>query len=177
MKKFLTKALLLYATSLAFACNNSRDVNTTTPTEIANTDSDTVVVKDTTKNTSAENREQTEPDTREAHTSNQIHVKQPLPDAAVTSPLNIKGEAKGTWFFEASFPVILYDANHKQLARGTAKADGNWMTEKFVPFNATLTFTAPGSGRGTLVFEKANPSGMKENADSVVIPVIFPPKK
>ena len=47
------------------------------------------------------------------------------------------------------------------------------MTENFVPFEGTLTFTAPTSGKGTLVLEKDNPSGLPEHADELRMPVKF----
>lgn len=39
--------------------------------------------------------------------SDQIIVTDPIPDQLITSPLIITGEARGTWFFEATFPVSL----------------------------------------------------------------------
>lgn len=106
-----------------------------------------------------------------------IRVEQPLPNSEVTSPLQVGGEAKGPWFFEGSFSVALYNAAGKKLAEVPAKADGKWMTEDFVPFNATLRFTAPNDERGRLVFRKANPSGLEKNDASYSVPVLFPLKR
>ena len=105
--------------------------------------------------------------------SDLIQVQSPKPNEIVTSPLLISGEARGFWFFEASFPVSLYDANGKLLARGPAQADGEWMTENFVPFKLGLKFPAPETDTGFLVLEKDNPSGLPENADEIRIPVRF----
>lgn len=92
---------------------------------------------------------------------------------ALTSPLEITGEARGTWYFEASFPVRIYDANNVLLGFGIAQAQGDWMTENFVPFKATLSFTHPATEKGFLVLEKDNPSGLPEHADELRIPVHF----
>lgn len=92
---------------------------------------------------------------------------------AITSPLVIEGEAWGPWFFEASFPVKLLDGNGKVLAQVPAQAQGEWMTENFVAFKATLTFAAPATATGTLVFEKDNPSGLPEHADEFRLPIRF----
>jgi hypothetical protein len=92
---------------------------------------------------------------------------------ALESPLIVKGKARGTWFFEADFPIKLLDENGKQIALGIASAEGDWMTEDFVDFSATLTFDEPETESGTLVLEKNNPSGLPENADSLEIPVKF----
>lgn len=102
-----------------------------------------------------------------------IRVSAPRPNTAVKSPLRIEGMARGSWFFEASFPVRLLDASGIELGRGIAQAKGDWMTIEFVPFEATLTFVTPVSGSGTLVLEKDNPSGLPEHADELRIPVVF----
>jgi len=91
----------------------------------------------------------------------------------VKSPLVVQGEARGTWFFEASFPVKLLDAAGNQLAIAPAQAQGEWMTTDFVRFEVTLNFTPPTSSTGILVLEKDNPSGLPENAAEVRIPVRF----
>lgn len=102
-----------------------------------------------------------------------ILVDNPQPNQVVTSPLEISGKARGTWFFEADFPVRLYDSEGKEIAVGIAQAQGEWMTEEFVPFKATLTFTMPLADKGELVLEKSNPSDLPENADSLRIPIRF----
>ena len=43
--------------------------------------------------------------------ANLIRLETPLPNSTITSPLNIRGEARGVWFFEASFPVKIFDDN------------------------------------------------------------------
>ncbi len=102
-----------------------------------------------------------------------ITVSQPLPNAKVTSPLLVTGEARGYWYFEASFPIRLLDGNGQEIAVTAAQAQGDWMTEDFVPFSATLTFMAPATATGTLVLLKDNPSGEPQNDASISIPVNF----
>ncbi len=102
-----------------------------------------------------------------------IKVSSPFADDVVVSPLVVTGEARGNWYFEASFPVRLYDANGKELAVTPAQAQGEWMTTEFVPFSATLTFETPVTATGTLVLEKDNPSGMPEFDDKISVPVRF----
>ncbi len=103
-----------------------------------------------------------------------IIVDSPASGSIVKSPLTITGRAKGTWYFEASFPVRLFDDQGNELAVAPAQAEGDWMTEDYVPFSVTLTFTTTAK-TGTLVLEKDNPSGMPENAKSVSNPVQFAP--
>lgn len=105
-----------------------------------------------------------------------ITVTSPNPGEAVTSPLTIEGSARGFWFFEATFPVVLTNWDGLIIAEGFATAEGEWMTEDFVPFSAELTFTTPEntpSNRGTLILQKANPSGLPENDDAIEIPIVF----
>src|SRR3989344_6988978 len=96
-----------------------------------------------------------------------IHVSSPSYNALIGSPLTITGEARGNWYFEASFPVKLYDGNGKLIALKPAQAKGEWMTTDFVPFEVVLTFNTPSTTPGTLVLEKDNPSGLKEHEDSL----------
>jgi len=101
-----------------------------------------------------------------------IHLDTPRPGATVTSPLTIKGEARGTWFFEGDFPVILLDAGGEEIAAGYASAKGEWMTEDFVLFEGSLSFDRKLSGRrGILVLKKDNPTGLPRFDDVTKIPV------
>lgn len=102
-----------------------------------------------------------------------IKLTAPKPNDTVNSPLAIEGVARGTWFFEASFPVKLWDINGKEIAVGIAQTEEEWMTEDFVPFKTTLEFETPAIKRGLLILEKNNPSGLTENSDSLRIPIRF----
>lgn len=103
----------------------------------------------------------------------------PQPNEVVNSPLSISGEARGNWFFEASFPVELKNWEGTTIATGIATAQGDWMTTDFVPFTASLEFNkvyqADGGPmkRGTLILKKDNPSGLPEHDDALEIPVYF----
>jgi hypothetical protein len=106
-----------------------------------------------------------------------IRVFSPQANEKVSSPLLIKGEARGSWFFEATFPVKLLDDKGNIIVQHYAQAKGDWMTENFVPFEAELVFEAPTTQKGWLVLEKDNPSSLSENADELRIPVIFSDSK
>jgi len=103
-----------------------------------------------------------------------IIVDTPQAGASIESPLTVSGRARGTWFFEASFPVVLTDWDGGIIATGIAQAQKDWMTENFVPFAATFDFPdqRPMS-RGSLILEKDNPSGMSEFDDAVEMTVFF----
>lgn len=104
-----------------------------------------------------------------------IVVTSPSAGASVGSTsLSATGEARGTWYFEASFPVTLKDASGKTIAQAPAEAQSDWMTADFVPFKITLTYPAqPKGSKGTLVFHNDNPSGDPSRDKSVTVPVVF----
>ena len=96
--------------------------------------------------------------------NNLIRVISPKENSLVNSPLTVTGEARGVWFFEATFPIKLMDDNDNAIAAGIATAQSEWMTESFVPFTSTLTFTSePSTPDGWLILEKDNPSGLPKN--------------
>jgi len=103
-----------------------------------------------------------------------IEVTLPAPESQIVSPLTITGRARGPWYFEASFPIELLDNNEALIAMTTAQSQGEWMTENWVPFTATLTFPAqPAGSAGKLVLRKDNPSGEPQNDMSIVVPIQF----
>lgn len=114
--------------------------------------------------------------------ADKITLTTPVPNGVIESPLTLTGSARGNWFFEASFPIILTNWDGLIIAEGVATAEGEWMTTDFVPFQATLEFTSPypESGpdfmkRGSLILKKDNPSGLPEYDDALEIPVRFAP--
>ena len=124
----------------------------------------------TEQNQNQQNKPNTNPPTQ---ANNDITVSSPQPNQVITSPLAISGQAKGTWYFEASFPIKLLDGNGTQIAQTIATAQADWMTTNFVPFTALLTFSTPGTATGTLVFMKDNPSGLPQNDAQFILPINF----
>ncbi|MCB0711915.1 MAG: hypothetical protein KDD67_06265 [Ignavibacteriae bacterium] len=108
--------------------------------------------------------------------SDLIRVVHPTPNSLITSPLKVKGEAVGGWYFEAVFPITLYDSEGNILAEIMPLPQGEWMTENFVPFTGESEFEVPDGGVGKLVFERDNMSGSVEEDRSLTIPVRFPSK-
>jgi hypothetical protein len=100
-----------------------------------------------------------------------IKVDSPQPNQEIQSPFVVKGQAKGNWFFEATFPVKLLDENGNIIKQTFAQAQGDWMTTNFVPFESVLIFSVDKNQKGTLILEKDNPSGLPENAKEISIPV------
>jgi len=103
---------------------------------------------------------------------NNIRITKPMSGDIVSSPVEIIGEARGTWFFEGDFPVKLLDKKGKIIAETPARALGEWMTEDLVPWRAVLEFSAPPGSEGTLVLARDDPSDQAA-PDEKEIPVIF----
>jgi hypothetical protein len=101
-----------------------------------------------------------------------ITVATPQPGAHVASTFTVSGQARGHWYFEASFPLEVLDANGTQLLIQPVQADGEWMTTEFVPFSTTITVPQY-SGKATLVLHRDNASGLPEHDRSVSIPIVI----
>ncbi len=125
------------------------------------------------------------PDDIQAHIDSKaefITLTSPVPFGFIESPLTLSGLARGYWYFEADFPVVLVNWDGLIIAEGIATAQDEWMTEEFVPFTATLEFTNPYNAgdpdfmqRGAIILQRDNPSGLPENDDALEIPIRFAP--
>lgn len=103
-----------------------------------------------------------------------IEIDFPNRDAGkISSPVIVRGVARGQWYFEASFPIQVLDEDGTILGSGIGQAQGEWTTTDFVPFTGEINFTKPKGQNGSIVFKKDNPSGLPANDDSVSIPVNF----
>lgn len=112
--------------------------------------------------------------------SGQVTISGIAPGDLISSPLTVKGKAKGIWFSEGFFPVVLLDGKGDKIFDGLAAAKSEWMTSEFVPYVVEFTFINPyvegateSMKKGTLILKKSNPSGAPELSDSLEIPVIF----
>jgi hypothetical protein len=102
-----------------------------------------------------------------------VFITSPLPDQLISSPLTVKGRAKGNWFFEANARLRLLDAQQKEIASGNVQALGDWMTADLVDFEGQIRFVSPASDSGSLVFQNDNPSGLPEHHMEFCVPVRF----
>jgi len=103
-----------------------------------------------------------------------IQVTSPQPEEVVGIPLELSGKARGYWFFEATAPVVVTNWDGLIIGEGYISADEGWMTEEYVPFSGTVSYSLPAdsySATGTIIFLRANPSGLPENDDAFEIRV------
>ncbi|HEY9184886.1 MAG TPA: Gmad2 immunoglobulin-like domain-containing protein [Salegentibacter sp.] len=106
--------------------------------------------------------------------SNLIRIEKPASGKTIASPLQIKGEARGSWFFEATAPVELLDGNFQFLGRSYIEVvNSDWMTEDFVSFEGSIDFKKSDTENGFLLFRKNNASGKPELDRTLRIPVKF----
>lgn len=104
--------------------------------------------------------------------TDEIQVSQPEQGAAVNSPVQIKGSARGSWYFEAQFTVKLVQ-NDQFISEAIVNALGDWMTSNFVPFTATLEYPSRYKGDAELVFQNSNASGKPELDKEFRLPVFL----
>ncbi|HVN26727.1 MAG TPA: Gmad2 immunoglobulin-like domain-containing protein [Candidatus Paceibacterota bacterium] len=103
-----------------------------------------------------------------------VAVTIPQAGASVASPVSIAGTVTGGgWFFEATFPVKVLDATGAMIGEGQARATADWMSTGTVPFSASVSFRAPATATGSIVFSKDNPSGDPARDESFAVPVVF----
>jgi Immunoglobulin-like domain of bacterial spore germination len=101
-----------------------------------------------------------------------IVVDYPKDNQEVSSPIKITGKATGNWFFEATFPIKLVDADGNIVASTTGRALTDWATTSFVNFSAELDYNnASSSGPALIILSNDNPSGNPDLSKSIYIPV------
>jgi hypothetical protein len=100
-----------------------------------------------------------------------IVVDLPFPGAVTGKTFSVTGKARGTWYFEASFPIEVKDKDGKTIAQLPAQAQGEWMTTEFVPFNVVVSVPQTYIGPATLILHKDNPSGLPQNDASISFPI------
>lgn len=105
-----------------------------------------------------------------------LRIVNPVPNQLISSPLEIMGQARGEWYFEASFPIKLLDGNNNEVAHTLARAQSDWTTPDFVPFVSNLKFGRPTTPTGSLVFQRDNPSSLDRNEEVITLPVRFEDK-
>lgn len=106
--------------------------------------------------------------------ADEIILEDPYSGKIISSPLFIAGQARGSWFFEASAPVVLTNWDGLIIAEGTIHTTKDWMTNEFVPFEGTLLFETPSYGDiGSLILQNDNPSGLPVYDKAIEIPIRY----
>jgi hypothetical protein len=103
-----------------------------------------------------------------------VTLTSPTSGEYISSPVKIEGKARGTWFFEATFPIVIVDWEGLIIGQGIAQAQSDWMTMDYVPFLAEVIFTKPTvKNNGWIILRRDNPSGLSQNDDAFEVPIFF----
>lgn len=89
--------------------------------------------------------------------SDYITITSPPPFGEVSETLIVTGDAKGTYFFEGDFPVEIFLENG-EIINHYATAQGEWMTEDFVPFKLEIDISHLAPQEILVKFHRNNPS-------------------
>jgi hypothetical protein len=98
-----------------------------------------------------------------------IVVDLPFPGAVTGKEFKVMGKARA-FYFEGSFPIDVLDSQGKILVQTYATAQGEWMVDAFVPFEANVKVPETYIGPATLVLHKDNASGLPEHDASMSFP-------
>src|SRR3989344_341035 len=96
-----------------------------------------------------------------------------LPGAKVHGVVSYIGVIKGGYFFEGNILINVLDANKIVLKKSNAMAKGEWMTSGPVSFEGNIDFTGLPIGPAFFEIHNDNPSDMRENDKSVLIPIVI----
>ncbi|MCR4325798.1 MAG: Gmad2 immunoglobulin-like domain-containing protein [Patescibacteria group bacterium] len=102
-----------------------------------------------------------------------VVVSSPRQGATVGHSFLVVGEAPGSWYFEASFPIKVTDESGNTIGTAVAQAQSDWMTTELVPFSAAITTDESYTGPATIALLRDNPSGLPENDDSLEIDIVI----
>lgn len=102
-----------------------------------------------------------------------IKISKPSLGQEISSPLEISGQAPGSWFFEANLSLKLVNDANEILAEKNYMTSKNWMTQEMISFETQLEFGNPEANAGYLRIDKANPSGRPQNANQFFWPITF----
>ena len=90
-----------------------------------------------------------------------VVLHSPKQGAIVSSSIVITGEALGTWFNEGQLMAYITDTAGEVIAETVVLAQGEWMTENYVPFAASIFFKLPAAKAGSdgkIIIKKENMS-------------------
>ena len=107
-----------------------------------------------------------------------VYTEKPKPDAKVSSPIALSGEAPAYWFFEGGAPVEVRDENGKVLGKGTVRwkpaAATSGVAVGMVPYAGKVKFKKPKTETGSVVIGmERETSGARKSPEEVGIWVTF----
>lgn len=102
-----------------------------------------------------------------------IYIKEPKKNASIECNSKLIGTAKGSWFFEGSFPVLIFTKEGELIKSSYASATEDWMTDDYVDFEVEVNCAECEGKELEIMLNKDNPSGLEANEDRVSIDISF----
>jgi hypothetical protein len=101
-----------------------------------------------------------------------ITVDQPQPEGEIEDPVTVTGKARGYWYNEGIFTVLIIDASGYTVGEGQAQADEKWTTTNFVNFTASVPiYSTPRAKTGVMRLKRTDQSG--KSLDYIEVPITF----
>lgn len=95
------------------------------------------------------------------------------PETKVHGILSYRGVIKGGYFFEGNILINILDSNKNVLKNSNAMATTDWMTAGPVDFEGNIDFTNLPKGSAYFEIRNDNPSDIRANDKSILIPIII----
>jgi Immunoglobulin-like domain of bacterial spore germination len=103
---------------------------------------------------------------------NDVTVLEPEANTLITSPLEIRGELEGGWYFGNEMTVRLTTSEGKVLTEGLLAGLEEWNGQDTLPFEISLVFETPTATSGVLsIVKEIETVGAGET--KIQIPVLF----
>ncbi|HTE48928.1 MAG TPA: Gmad2 immunoglobulin-like domain-containing protein [Candidatus Paceibacterota bacterium] len=96
-----------------------------------------------------------------------------VPGSKVHGVVSYRGVVKGGYFFEANIVVNILDSNKKLLKASNARAIDDWTTAGPVAFEGNIDFSSLPKGPAYLEIHNDNPSDIRANDKSILIPIVI----
>jgi len=101
-------------------------------------------------------------------------INTPNLSSPISNPVTITGKISPSFIFESVFPIIIKDANGKQIAKANAHVlSREAMDQPMIPFTVTFHFSNPTTHTGTIIIKNDNPSGLAKYEKLRIFNVIF----
>ncbi len=102
-----------------------------------------------------------------------LQLEMPLPNKALTSPIQVKGEAVTSFFYEGTMRYLLTNEQGESLSEGFIKAEKVDFNRGMVIFNDKINYEAPTGTKGFLRLENNQASKVVGFQRAMTIPVVL----
>jgi len=102
-----------------------------------------------------------------------LRLEMPLANKALTSPIQVKGEATTSFFYEGTMRYLLTNEQGQSLAEGFIKAKKVDFNRGMVIFDDEINYEAPAGTKGFLRLENNQASKVVGFQRAMTIPVVL----